>query len=179
MSKSFDPTEGERRKREAIDRVETNADERWKAAAAEVVRKVALGREEFTTDRIWGVLEREFSTLETPEPRAMGAVMRRAAKDGLIEKTDRHLPTARPEAHRRPIPVWRSLVCKLQEQRGVETINKTHTRCESSPKAGGYSGPPESEESGDESVLPAAASEERSVPSLFDADECCDWNRAA
>lgn len=67
----------------------------------------------------------------------------------------------------------RYVIYKLQERRGVETINKTHARLESEPVTPGYSGPGLREEQGDESVLPVAAPEERLVPSMFDYD--ADW----
>jgi len=40
----------------------------------------------------------------------MGAVMRAAARRGLIVKTDRVVNSRRAECHARPVAVWRSLV---------------------------------------------------------------------
>lgn len=172
----FDPNEGEHRKREAIDRVELNADNRWKEAAAEVVRRVASDRAEFTTDRIWALLEKDHPNLGPPhEPRAMGAVMRKAAKAGLIEKTDRVTRTERPEAHRRDITVWRSLKhgsvgigagCLRQQGGGkVEPASVDSSVPGQSAGERDSGRPPTS--------VPAS---ERSVPNLFDAD--ADWNAA-
>jgi hypothetical protein len=43
------------------------------------------------------------------EPRALGALMREAARNGLIEATDRVRPSERPQCHMNPKRVWRSL----------------------------------------------------------------------
>jgi hypothetical protein len=48
-----------------------------------------------------------------PEPtdwRAWGAVVQRAARDGLIARTDEFV--ARRSGHGTPSPVWRSLLCE-------------------------------------------------------------------
>ena len=55
----------------------------------------------FTTDLLW-------KTLPTPpEPRAMGAVMTAARRDGLIRPTPNFAQSARPECHCRPVRIWR------------------------------------------------------------------------
>jgi hypothetical protein len=43
------------------------------------------------------------------EPRAIGAMMTNAAKAGVIAPTNRYTPSARPECHRRPVKIWKSL----------------------------------------------------------------------
>ncbi len=91
---------------EAIDRVERNADEQWKDEAYKCVRLARVYYAEFTTDTIWKMLENIGHT--THEPRAMGAIMRRAAKEGLIEPTGKYLKSRRPECHKRPVMLWRS-----------------------------------------------------------------------
>lgn len=105
----FDPDAGERAKAEALARVEVNADEAWLASAREAVLVTARAVEEFTTDRVWWQLDR-WGVPPPREPRAMGAVMRGAVAAGVVRGTDRVVKTSRPEAHKRPIPVWRSLV---------------------------------------------------------------------
>lgn len=100
----FDLGEGQRLKEEAIDRVERNAAEEWKRVAYEAVRMVCNQRQEFTTDDVWRLLRDK-----PDEPRAMGAIMRQAARSGLCYKTDRVIESAIPTCHRRPVAVWRSL----------------------------------------------------------------------
>ncbi len=96
----------------AIDRVEAAAREDWKEVALMVVEVVARDRELFTTDHVWAVMPGDVST---PEPRAMGAIMRRAAREGYVTATDRHVLSNRPLCHRRPVRVWRSLIYREGE----------------------------------------------------------------
>lgn len=94
---------------EAIDRAEGAADPHWLAAAYAALGKVCAMRnagDDLTTDAIWHVLD--LDGVPAPrEPRAIAAVMRRAAKCGLIEKTNRVKVSVRTENHGRPVSVWR------------------------------------------------------------------------
>jgi hypothetical protein len=60
----------------------------------------------------------------------MGAAMVRAMRAGIIERTDRTEPTDRPEAHRSPKRIWRSVIltgeAKAAENdrvRGLRLVN--------------------------------------------------------
>ncbi|MEY8712501.1 hypothetical protein [Mangrovibacter phragmitis] len=80
----------------------------WADTAYEVVKKVATAKEEFTPDDIWE------AGLEKPiEARALGAVMRRAKQEGLIEKTGRVQPTTQQESHGTDVTIWRSNIYNL------------------------------------------------------------------
>ena len=58
----------------------------------------------FTTDYLWEKVE------TTPnEPRAMGAVMTRAKKEGLVSSTGKYIKSRRPECHARPVMIWRRI----------------------------------------------------------------------
>lgn len=104
----FDKEVAERVKERAIDRVERAADEDWLSLVSGLVRHLALTRETLTTDDVWaGIGDR---VAEPSEPRAMGAVMRTAARSGWVEATDRTVKSSRVKCHRRPIRVWRSLL---------------------------------------------------------------------
>lgn len=105
---TFDAEEGEMRLADALIEVELAANERWKAAAHEAVREVAREQESFTTDDVWRVIE--MKEVSTHEPRALGAIMKNAVKDGVCENTDRYQNSIRAECHRRRIPVYRSMV---------------------------------------------------------------------
>jgi hypothetical protein len=99
----FDAALGEQERDHAIDRVEENADALWLAVAYNAVLDCArLHPWGFTTDDVW-------ARIGGPprEPRAMGAVMRRAKADGVIVPLDEWRLTARASAHRRPCRVWR------------------------------------------------------------------------
>ena len=102
---SGDMSESRLAKEEAIDRVERHANEEWKEAAFRVGVWVAGQKQFITSDDIWLNLEVH---LQTHEPRAMGAIMRRLAREGYIEVTDRYRPSVRLECHMRKIQVWRS-----------------------------------------------------------------------
>jgi hypothetical protein len=88
----------------SIDQVEEHADQEWIVLATGIVKALAAGRHPFTTDKVWTMLER--IPVATHEPRALGAVIRRLARDGIIIKTGAYVNTTRREAHSRPIPVW-------------------------------------------------------------------------
>lgn len=89
---------------EALARVDDAADPEWKDVARELVLSIEPGIE-FTTDRVWSLLDERGAT--THEPRALGAIMRALALRGEIENTKRYQPSSRPECHARPIPTWR------------------------------------------------------------------------
>ena len=91
---------------EAIDRVEANANDEWLAKARQAVLWLAHNRDEWTTDDMWSLLDG--CGVHTSEPRAMGAVMRWAARSGLVSKTDRVVNSRRAECHARPVAVWKS-----------------------------------------------------------------------
>ena len=98
---------GEELQVEALVRVERNANAEWLQVAFLCVIDVARIMRTFTTDDVWqrvGLLG-----VTTHEPRAMGAVMRRAVREGLCVPTDRYEKSARPECHARPVRIWRSL----------------------------------------------------------------------
>jgi hypothetical protein len=98
---------------EALERVEENAHADWLMAAEWAVTGLAFNYEEFTSDDIWkAVNEQGFST---HEPRAMGAVMVKAARAGMIAPTDRWVQSKRTACHGRPIRVWRSLLSDVKQ----------------------------------------------------------------
>lgn len=100
-------SEGRAAADEAIARVAENADPSWLAEAQAAVRLLAETRREFTTDDVWRLVP------STREPRALGAVMRWAATERLVENTQQTVPSTRPECHARPVTVWRSLLPPL------------------------------------------------------------------
>lgn len=88
----------------AIQQVEDNADALWLWEAELAVEFVASRNRYFTSDDIWKILE-----TSPREPRALGAVLRRAQASGVIEPTDTWTQSTRSIAHRRPLRVWKSL----------------------------------------------------------------------
>ncbi len=92
---------------EAIARVEAGADEDWLRHALNAVENCAMRMVHFTTDDVW---DRLTNLEHPPEPRALGAVMREAAKRGWVETTDRIRKSTRVACHGRPVRVWKSLL---------------------------------------------------------------------
>lgn len=102
----FDADLGVRLRDEGIRRADEHAAQDWKDAAYEAVSDLALFCDYFTTDDV----HERLGDVTTQELRAMGAIMKRAARDGLIAATDRYVASDRAVAHRNPKRVWRSLV---------------------------------------------------------------------
>lgn len=67
---------------EAISRVEAPAAP-WVAVALDTLRRLAVRHATLTSDDVWAELDRE-GVPRPGEGRAMGAVMKRAMKEGLI-----------------------------------------------------------------------------------------------
>lgn len=100
----FSASAAEAAKEEAIDRVREHAPEEWMDAAQATIHAIAMRQREITTDDLWRELPKP------PEPRAMGAAIRAAARAGVIGKTGRYQPSEREACHGRPIAIWRSLL---------------------------------------------------------------------
>ena len=94
---------------QAIEQVGLNADQLWAKEAYKVVILRSMNRMDFTTDHVWEWMNDLHPTLTTHEPRAMGAVMRKAAASRLCVPTERYSKSLRPECHRRPIRIWKGL----------------------------------------------------------------------
>ena len=101
----FDVDRSEAARESAIAQVDAAAPDDWKAAAWKTVFSLATRMDKFTTDDVWRAL-----CYVPPEPRAMGAIMKRAAKKGIIEATGDFIQSVRVACHRRPLRVWRSLI---------------------------------------------------------------------
>ena len=99
-----DKRQGDFLRDEALARLE-RAHAEWINEALATVCLLANRRRELTTDAVWHLVGPP-----PKEPRAMGAVMRKAASRGWIRATDRTTLSVRPECHRRPIRIWESLI---------------------------------------------------------------------
>ena len=94
---------------EAVKRVGGNMDPDWRVAALSVIRYICGKIPAFTTDDVWHELQLRHADVPH-EPRAMGAIMRIAVKDGLCAATDVYKMSSRAACHRRPLRAWRSLL---------------------------------------------------------------------
>lgn len=87
----------------AVERVESNADDLWKAEAWSFMLRFCEEHELVHVDDLWD------AGLPTPrEARALGPLMMRARKAGLIAPTGQSRPSVR--SHLSSKPLWRSLV---------------------------------------------------------------------
>jgi len=93
----------------AIEQVKEAADMAWKVEAFAAVDYVSRLKDEFTTDAVWWKLAQRGIGFPR-EPRAMGAIMRKAVLAGLCEPTDQTRKSVRVDCHRRPLQVWKSKV---------------------------------------------------------------------
>lgn len=91
----------------AIDRADDHADDDWKLAAQLVLAKLAYHKQTFTTDDVHQELEA--FDVWTHDTRALGSLLRKAARLRFIEATPDYRPSARKQCHGRPVRVWRSL----------------------------------------------------------------------
>ena len=92
---------------DALERVESNAHKEWLSCANAAVRHLAGYSVSFTADDVRHQMEVHYPNVTTHEPRAMGAVMNRAKRAGIIVPTDVFIASDRPERHRGPIRVWK------------------------------------------------------------------------
>jgi hypothetical protein len=94
---------------DAIERVGLNANQLWALEAFKIVEMLSIQQHDFTTDDVWEWMNQMHPALTTHEPRAMGAVMRKASSDRLCVPTERYSKSLRPECHRRPIRIWQGI----------------------------------------------------------------------
>lgn len=88
----------------AIDMAGAFANPDWYSEAEATVSLLCKIGVPFTTDEVHRILGER--GLSTPEPRALGSVMRQAARDKLIVPTGHFRKSIRRECHRRPLAVW-------------------------------------------------------------------------
>lgn len=112
-------------KREAIARVERNANPEWKAAFRRALEYVAKRQLMFTADPVWKRFEQDYPHPETHEPRAAGAIVVQAMKDKVIVTTDQFWNSERRSCHGRKIQAYRSLIYDPQLAADREEIEGT------------------------------------------------------
>ena len=89
---------------EALRRVASATDPSWATNIENII--LGLATDTFTTDDVWQAASD--ANLDVPhEPRALGAILHRLARQQMIVATDRYIASLRPACHRRPIRVWR------------------------------------------------------------------------
>jgi hypothetical protein len=110
-SKADRLAEAKAAKKEAMERVEANADRAWYHLMLELVRQICVDRPRFTTDEAFERYDAiEGDKPATHETKAMGPVMLRAAKLGYCRKTNTTENSNRKSCHNRPLAIWESLI---------------------------------------------------------------------
>lgn len=97
----FDPLAGAAGKEKGMADAARGAGEPWLAWARAVVLQVASSRLSFTSDSVWAA-----GLAKPREPRALGAVMNKLAREGLIRKTGTWTTTTQASRHNAPVTVW-------------------------------------------------------------------------
>lgn len=95
----------ERQTDKAVALAGSHANPDWNREAEATVSILCKRGQDFTTDDVWQLMEQ--TGLTTREPRALGAIIRKLAKDRLIYQTGGYRKSLRKECHRRPLAVWR------------------------------------------------------------------------
>ena len=89
----------------AIRRVREHADPAWLAQAYSAIQHLCAQRFSFSSDDVWAALDAR--NVPAPrEPRALGAVMRQAARDGLLAASGTYVQSEREACHNRPVMQW-------------------------------------------------------------------------
>jgi len=87
---------------QAIEKLEVAYDN-WISSVLKIISSIPH-QQTFTTDYLWEQVDSE-----PREPRAMGAVMTKARKDGLVCATGNYVKSRRAECHARPVMIWRRM----------------------------------------------------------------------
>jgi hypothetical protein len=94
----------------AMRQVDANADLDWKEAAmqsvAVICKELGFGAY-FTSDEVWAKIESDFPNATTHERKALGPIMAKAARSGLIRKTGQYRESRREACHARPVALWK------------------------------------------------------------------------
>lgn len=95
----------------AVASVTRNASPEFRALIENAVRTVATTRSRFISDDVWVFLEKHFPTTialfnsHNEDRRALGGIMRRMARRGVITQTGNFIRSER--RHMTPMPEWR------------------------------------------------------------------------
>lgn len=107
----FDQDLGNKLRDAGIAQADSHAPVAWKALADDAGRWCARMRVTFTSDDVWARMVDVDSelALSVPEGRAMGGVMQRLKKSGVIDfANEMPRPSARPSLHSSPRRVWKA-----------------------------------------------------------------------
>ncbi len=95
------PPDGAQLRDEGMARAEHAAPPDWKDAAWNAILHLADAGADFTADDVWGRVG-----FSPPEPRALGPLLVRAQRAGLIRATGQHRKSERSVRHTGNVAVW-------------------------------------------------------------------------
>lgn len=103
------PITAQEAKSEAIARVDRHTPREWKVAFRRAIEKVARQRLRFNADSVWEEFQKDYCDWEGAHPRAAGAVILQARRDGIIVLIrNMFWNSKRRSCHGRPIQVYQS-----------------------------------------------------------------------
>ena len=105
---TLDFSKPEQLKEIAMEQVEENANEEFKRVALKSILSFATNKPYLTANDVWDSLD--LLGITTHDNRALGPIFKKAAKDGLIEKTNTTTKSNRCSRHSGDVRVWKSLV---------------------------------------------------------------------
>lgn len=83
----------------------------WGSRAAAILIDFASVNSEFMAEDVRVYAHKVLGLPQPPDPRAWGAIINSAVRQGIIVR-DRYELTKIPPAHATPRPVWRSCICR-------------------------------------------------------------------
>jgi hypothetical protein len=105
---TLDFSKPEQLKEIAMEQVEENANAEFKRVALKSILSFAMNKPYLTANDVWDSLD--LLGITTHDNRALGPIFKKAAKDGLIEKTNTTTKSNRCSRHCGDVRVWKSLV---------------------------------------------------------------------
>jgi len=102
------PPIGEALRDDALDKIESKVSEEWKEKVGKIIRGLALTRQPFTSDEVWAGIHSEGLTVH--DNRALGPMMMKASRSGIVVKTGRTRTSKRPETHASPKAEWVGII---------------------------------------------------------------------
>jgi hypothetical protein len=98
---TFDAAAGREARDAAMARVDAAADPEWKDDAWSAIEQLVARGVDFTSDDVWRIVG-----FKPSEPRALGPLMMRAQRAGMIRNSGNRRNSERPEHHAFPCTVW-------------------------------------------------------------------------
>tara|TARA_R100000808_G_scaffold1155_1_gene5430 strand:+ start:3616 stop:3963 length:348 start_codon:yes stop_codon:yes gene_type:complete len=103
----FDQAQSDEARDTGIKQAEQNAGSEWAKIALDALVRTALEKQEFIVEEVWKNIPNDFTTHEN---RAIGAVITRGKKEGIIEPTGRYKKSSIRQHHSTPRQIWRSKI---------------------------------------------------------------------